>query len=72
MERRAESRGYRSVCVGEHITKIDICLWEKLRDLHPAANIDLNNCQDDEIIDKTDQLTVDTNVLSTVIASLPR
>jgi hypothetical protein len=47
-------------------------ILEKNNDLHPSADIDINNSQDDDINDKTDQITVDTNVLSTVITSLPR
>lgn len=34
--------------------------------------MDLNYSQDDEITYKTDQFTIDINVISTLIASLPR
>jgi hypothetical protein len=47
-------------------------ILEKINDLHPSADININNSQDDDINENIEQITVDTNVLSTVIASLPR
>ena len=44
---------------------------EEIKDLHPPAEIELNDSQDDNIVDDFEELIVDANALSDVVTSLP-